>query len=82
VTRTKRRFPVLDFLRLVHWLDGTPILPRIEAYRRRISMPSAATVSHGRLRSAISRRCARSSSGRSGGGDRFERKQTQEPVHA
>jgi hypothetical protein len=36
VTRAKRRIPVLDFLRLVHWLDGTPILPRIEAYRRRI----------------------------------------------
>jgi hypothetical protein len=31
----KRRL-VLDFLKLVHWLDGTPILPRIEAYRRRI----------------------------------------------
>ena len=27
---------MLDFLKLVHWLDGTPILPRIEAYRRRI----------------------------------------------
>jgi hypothetical protein len=36
VTRSKRRIPVLDFLKLVHWLDGTPILPRIEAYRRRI----------------------------------------------
>jgi hypothetical protein len=30
VTRSKRRIPVLDFLKLVHWLDGTPILPRIE----------------------------------------------------
>jgi hypothetical protein len=27
---------ILDFLGLVHWLDGTPILPRIESYRRRI----------------------------------------------
>jgi hypothetical protein len=36
VTRSKRRIPVLDFLKLVHWLDGTPILPRIEPYRRRI----------------------------------------------
>jgi hypothetical protein len=35
VTR-RRRIGVLDFLKLVHWLDGTPILPRIEAYRRRI----------------------------------------------
>jgi len=36
VTRAKRRIPVLDFLKLVHWLDGTPILPRVEVYRRRI----------------------------------------------
>ena len=32
----RRRIGVLDFLKLVHWLDGTPILPRIEPYRRRI----------------------------------------------
>ena len=32
----RRRIGVLDFLTLVHWLHGTPILPRVEPYRQRI----------------------------------------------
>jgi phage terminase large subunit-like protein len=32
----RKRIAVLDFLKLVHWLDGSPILPRIEPYRRAI----------------------------------------------
>src|SRR6266508_5603504 len=36
MTRPRRRLGVLDFLKLVYWLDGSPILPRIEPYRRTI----------------------------------------------
>lgn len=36
MAKAKRRVAVLDFLRLVHWLDGFPLLPRIEPYRRTI----------------------------------------------
>lgn len=36
MAKVRRRVGVLDFLKLVHWLDGSPLLPRIEAYRRQI----------------------------------------------
>jgi hypothetical protein len=36
MAKPRRRVGVLDFLRLVHWLDGSPLLPRIEPYRRQI----------------------------------------------
>jgi hypothetical protein len=34
--KPKRRVGIVDFLALVHWLDGSPILPRVEPYRRQI----------------------------------------------
>lgn len=34
--KPRKRIAALDFLKLVHWLDGAPILPRIEPYRRAI----------------------------------------------
>jgi hypothetical protein len=36
LTKPKRRIPVLDFLKLVRWLDGRPVLDYVEPYRRQI----------------------------------------------
>ncbi len=36
MAKARRRVGVLDFLRFVNWLDGAPLLPRIEPYRTRI----------------------------------------------
>ena len=44
------RVGIVDFLGLVHWIDGTPILAHIEPYRRRIFEAFDAVEAGGRAR--------------------------------
>jgi hypothetical protein len=44
------RVGILDFLGLVHWIDGTPMLDHIEPYRRRIFEAFDAVEADGRAR--------------------------------